>query len=133
LIRLPLLAAGLAFYLGARFLSRRRNRNVIRLRNGRRITLLSSVALLDGSDGSLLALEYCSQLPEPGPEELGLEARSLLQAVGARAEYAACRAALVSVRRPGEPPAERISQEVTFTFHRGDSRSDWYPADGLSQ
>ena len=132
MIRLPLLAAALAIYLGARFLSRRRQRNVVRLRNGRRITLLSSVALLDGSDGSLLALEYFSELPDPVPENLRLEAHSLLQAVGARAEYATCRAALVSVRRPGEPPAERISQEVTFTFQRGDSGSDWHPADGRS-
>jgi hypothetical protein len=90
------------------------------------------VALLDSADGNLLALEYFSELPDPGPEDLRLEARSLLQAVGARAEYAACRSALVSVRRPGKPQAERISQEVTFTFQRGDSKSDWYPADGLS-
>lgn len=132
MIRLPLLAAGLAIYLGARFLSRRR-RNVVRLRNGRRIKLLSSVALLDGSEGNLLALEYCSELPDPAPEELRLEARSLVQTVGARAEYATCRSALVSVRCPGERRAERFSQEVTFTFHREDSASDWYPADGLSQ
>jgi hypothetical protein len=133
LIRLPLLAAGLAIYFGARFLSRRRQRNVVRLRNGRRIKLVSSVALLDGSDGSLLALEYFSELPDPAPDQLRLEAHSLVQTVGARAEYAACRSALVSVRRPGERPAGRISQEVTFTFQRGDSGSDWYPADGLSQ
>jgi hypothetical protein len=133
LFRLPVLAAALAIYLGAQFLSRRRRRNVVRLRNGRRIKLLSSVALLDGSGGNLLALEYFSELTDPGPEDLRLEARSLLQAVGARAEYATCRTALVSVRRPGERRAERISQEVTFTFQREDSGSDWYPADGLSQ
>ena len=133
MIRLPLLAAGLAIYLGARFLSRRRQRNVVRLRNGRRIELLSSVALLDGSDGNLLALEYFSELADPAPDELRLEARSLVQTVAARAEYAACRSALVSVRRPGERRAERISQEVTFTFQRSDSGSEWYPADGLSQ
>ena len=132
MIPLPLLAAALAIYFGARFLSRLRQRNVVRLRNGRRVTLLSSVALLDGSDGALLALEYFSELADPGPEDLRLEARSLLQAVGARAEYAACRSALVSVRRPGDAPARRASQEVTFTFLRGDSASDWYPADGLS-
>jgi hypothetical protein len=130
---LPLLAAGLAIFFGARFLSRRRQRNVVRLRNGRRIELLSSVALLDGSEGNLLALEYFSELPDPAPEDLRLEARSLVQAVGARAEYATCRSALVSVRRPGERRAERIAQEVTFTFQRDDSAADWYPAEGLSQ
>ena len=132
MIRLPLLAVGLAIYLGARFLYRRRRRNVVRLRNGRQIELLSSVALLDGSDGHLLALEYVSELTDPGPEDLRLEARNLVQTVGARAEYATCRSALVSVRRPGEGEPERISQEVTFNFHREGSRSDWYPADGPS-
>lgn len=127
----PLLAAGLAIYFGARFLSRRR-RNVIRLRHGQRVELLSSVALLDGSEGDLLALEYSSELRDPGPEDLWLEARSLVQRVGARAEYATCRSALVSVRPRGQRRPDR-SQNVTFTFQRGDSGSDWYPADGLSQ
>jgi hypothetical protein len=130
---LPLLAAGLAIYFGVRFLSRRRQRNVVRLRNGRRIKLLSSVALLDGSDENLLALEYSSELPDATPEDLRLEARSLVQTVGARAEYATCHTALVSVRRPGERRAHRISQEVSFTFQRGESGSDWFPADGPSQ
>ena|SRR5688572_8179046 len=131
-MRLPLLAAGLAIYFGARFLSRRR-RNVVRLRNGRRVKLLSSVALIDGSGGNLLALEYCSDLPDPAPEELRLEARSLVQTVGARAEYATCRSALVSVRRGGERRGRRTSQEIGFTFQREDPGSDWYPADGPSQ
>ena len=131
-MRLPLLAAGLAIYFGGRFLSRRR-RNVVRLRNGRRVKLLSSVALIDGSGGNLLALEYCSDLPDPAPEELRLEARSLVQTVGARAEFATCRSALVSVRRAGERRARRISQEITFTFQREESGSSWYPADGPSQ
>jgi hypothetical protein len=131
LIRLPLIVTGLAIYLGARFLSWRRQRNVIRLRNGRRIRLLSSVALLDRSHGDLLALEYHSELSDPAPEELQLEARSLVQAVGARAEYATCRSALVSVRPRGERRIDQALQEITFTFLRGDSESEWYPADGL--
>jgi hypothetical protein len=56
-MRLPLFMAGVAIYFAGRFLSGRWQRNVVRLRNGRRIKLLSSVALLDGSDGNLLALE----------------------------------------------------------------------------
>ena len=75
------------------------------------------MALLDGSDGNLLALEYVSELRDPTPDALRLEARNLVQTVAARAEYATCRSALVSVG------------QVTFTFLRGDSGSDWYPAE----
>jgi hypothetical protein len=130
LIRLPILVAAVAIYFGARFLSARRQRNVVRLRNGRRIKLVSSVALLDGSEGSLLALEYLSELPDPDADELRVEARSLLQTVGARAEYATCRSALVSVRRQ-EGHAGPESRQLTFTFLRGDSGADWVPADGV--
>ena len=70
MIRLPLLAGGLAVYLGARYLARRRARSVVRLRNGRKVRLVSSVALLNGSPGDLLALEYLSALPAPAPEEV---------------------------------------------------------------
>jgi hypothetical protein len=127
-----LLAAGLAIYFGARFLFRRRQRNVIRLRDGGRVRLLSSVALLDGSEGDLLALEYASEQADPAPDKLQHEARSLVRAVGARAEYATCRFALVSVsvRRHGERRTDPVSQESTFTFVRGDPGSDWSPADG---
>jgi hypothetical protein len=129
---LPLFAAGLAIYFGARFLSRRWQRNVIRLRDGGRVKLLSSVALLDGSEGDLLALEYSSELPDPAPDELRHEARSLVRTVGARAQYATCRSALVSVsvHRHGRRRTDTVSQETTFAFVRGDSGSDWYPADG---
>ncbi len=120
MIRLYVLAAGLAILLGVRTLSRRMRRGVVRLRNGRRVRLVSSVALLDASDGGLLALEYSCELPDPTPEDLRLEALSLLQAVGARAEYATCRSALVSV------------SGLTFTYSRAGSGSDWSPADGPS-
>jgi hypothetical protein len=117
LMRLPVVMASVAIYFGVRFLSSRRQRNVVRLRNGRQIKLLSSVALLEGSDGDLLALEYVSELRDPTPDALRLEARSLVQTVAARAQYATCRSALVTVGR------------VTLTFLRGESGSDWYPAD----
>jgi len=132
LIPRPLLAAGLAILFGARFLSRRWQRNVIRLRDGGRVKLLSSVALLDGSEGDLLALEYSSELSDPAPDELRHEARSLVRTVGARAQYGTCRSALVSVslRRYGRRRADPVSQETTFAFVRSDSGSDWYPADG---
>lgn len=130
MIRVPLIAAGLAIYFGVRFLSGRRRENVIRLRNGRRIKLLSSVALLDRSDRHLLALEYFSELPDPAPEELQLEARSLVRTVGARKEYATCRSALVSVRRPDQRRDDPAPRELVFSFARGDAGSDWHPADG---
>ena len=127
----PLLAAGLAVYVGARFLARGRW-SVIRLRGGGRVKLLSSVALIDGSEGGLLALEYASELIDPAPDKLRQEAHNLVQTVGARAEYATCRSALVSVSvgRTGERATDIASQECTFAFDRGDSRSDWIPAEG---
>lgn len=129
-MRLPLLAGGLAIYLGMRFLSRRRGRNVVRLRDGRRVRLQSSVALLGGSANDLLALEYVTALPDPAPEELRLEARSLVQTIGSRAEYQGCRSAVVSALPRGERRA-RSSQENTFTFRRSDPGPDWYPTEGL--
>jgi hypothetical protein len=129
LFRLPIVVAAIAIYVGTRFLSARRQRDVVRLRNGRRIKLVSSVALLDGSDGSLLALEYLSELPDADEEELRVEARSLIQTVGGRAEYATCCSALVSVRRHGEGRAGSESRDLTFTFFRGDSGSEWMPVD----
>lgn len=123
MIRLPFLAAGLAVYLGLRLLARRRGRRTIRLRDGRRVRLLSSVALLGGSASDLLALEYVSRSPDPA-DELGNEARSLVEAVGARAEYGSCRNAVVTVRRRASPDSG-----VTFSFRRGDTGSDWHPTD----
>ena len=130
MIPLPLVATGLAIFLGARYLLRRWKRNVVRLRNGGTVKLLSSVALLDGSDGDLLALEYLTALPDPSPGELRIEARNLLQDVGSRWEYATCRSALVSVHRRGEGRTGPSSQEVTLTFLRQGAEADWYPTDG---
>lgn len=131
MIRLPLLAGGLAIYLGVRFLSRWRRRSVIRLRDGRRVRLVSSVALLSGSPSDLLALEYVSTVRDPAPEDLKLEAQSLVQTLGARAEYAGCRNAVVTARRRGERAADPASDELIFTFRRGESGSEWGLTEGL--
>ena len=131
MIRLPLLAAGLAVYLGVRWLSRRRRGSVVRLRDGRKVRLVSSVALLNGSSSDLLALEYLSALPDPALEELRLEARSLVQTVGGRSEYGGCRSAVVTARRRHQPPVDPASRELIFSFRRNDSGSDWYPTEGL--
>jgi len=130
LLHLPWLAGGLAIYLGARLLGRRR-RSLVRLRNGRRVRLVSAVALLDGSPDELLALEYLSPLPAERPEELRLEARGLVQAVGARLQYAGCRRAVVTTwpRAPGG--STDGLEELVFTFRRHDGGSDWYPTDAL--
>jgi hypothetical protein len=129
-IRLPFLAAGVAIYLGVRFLSRRRRGRIVRLRDGRELRLLSSVALLGGSASDLLALEYFSGLSSPAPDELRLEAKNLVETVGGRAEYATCRRAVVAVRLEGERATVALSPELIFTFRRGDSGSEWYQAEG---
>jgi hypothetical protein len=131
LFRLPYLAAALALYLGIRFIAHRRSRSTIRLRDGRRVKLISSVALLDGSPGDLLALEYSSPLPEGSQEEVQREAQSLVELIGARAQYATCRCAVVAVRREGRSSNDPASAELTFTFRRGESKFGWYPTDGL--
>ena len=131
MIRLPLLAAGLAVYVGVRWISRRRRRSTIRLRDGRKVRLVSSVALLNGSASDLLALEYLSALPDPEPEDLRGEARSLVQTVASRSEYEGCRSAVVTARRRHELPADPASRELVFTFRRNDPGSEWYPTEGL--
>jgi hypothetical protein len=118
---LPWLAGGLALALCARLLVGRRNRGLIRLRDGRRVRLVSSVALLDGSAADLLALEYLSELRGGSRTEQRLEARSLVQIVGARGSYAGCRRAVVTTL-----PGEQV-----FTFRRPDSGPDWYETEGL--
>ena len=133
MIPLPLVVGGLAMYFGARYLARRRSRSVVRLRDGRQVRLVSSVALLNGSPGDMLALEYLSALPAPRPEEVRLEARNLIQTVGARAEYAACRIAVVTARRRGDRSDAPPPEELIFTFRRGDSVTDWYPTEGLEE
>jgi hypothetical protein len=130
MIPLPFIAGGLAIGLGLRILARRRERSIVRLRDGRRVRLLSSVALMNGSATDLLALEYRTAMPDPAPEELGLEARSLVQTIGARAEYAACRTAVVTAR-PARRAVTRARADLSFSFRRGDSGLDWYPTERL--
>lgn len=100
-----------------RYLSRRRQ-SIVRLRDGRRVRLSSSVALLGGSS-NLLALEYVTETADAPPEELRLEARGLAQIVGSRAQFAACRSAVVTA----------LPRRLTFSFRRADSGTDWYPTD----
>ncbi|HEX2218239.1 MAG TPA: hypothetical protein VHG35_05505, partial [Gemmatimonadales bacterium] len=56
--RLPFLAGGLALYVALRLLAGRRQRQSVRLVDGRRVRLLSVVALLNGAANDLLAVDY---------------------------------------------------------------------------
>lgn len=131
MLPLPWLAGGLAIYFGARLLSRRRNGSVVRLRDGRRVTLVSAVALVDRSADDLLALEYLSALPGGNKEMLRLEAAGLVRIVGARAAYTACRRAVVTTRPRRSLGQGAAPEEQVFTFRRADSGPDWYPTDTL--
>ena len=59
------------------------------------------------------------------------EALSLVQTVGGRAEYAACRWAVVTVRRRTEHPVDAAPGELAYTFRRGDSGQGWSSTEGL--
>ena len=111
---LPFLAGSLAIYLALRGLARRRKRQFVRLDDGRRLRLLSAVAVLNGSASDLMALEFVPTVRSSDSEAVRHEARSVLQAVGRRAEYAGCRTAVLTA-------GERV-----FTFRRGDTGTDWH-------
>ena len=131
MLPLPWLAGGLAIYFGVRLLSRLRDRSLIKLRDGRQVTLVSAVALVEGSADDLLALEYLSALPRGDREMLRVEAAGLVQIVGARAAYAACRRAVVTTRPRRGLGSGTAPEEQVFTFRRADSGPDWYPTDTL--
>jgi hypothetical protein len=89
------------------------------------------VALVEGSADDLLALEYLSALPKGNREMLRVEAAGLVQIVGARAAYAACRRAVVTTRPRRGLGHSAAPEEQVFTFHRADSGPDWFPTDSL--
>jgi hypothetical protein len=115
LVRLPWVAGGLAIYVALRFLAGRRKRQFVRLADGRRVRLLSAVALLNGSPNDLLALDYVPGVRSSDPEALRLEAHRVLEAVAQRAEYAGCTTAVVTAR-------ERV-----LMFRRDEAGRVWYP------
>lgn len=127
---IPLLAGGFALYLTLRFLVRRGGRERVRLPDGRRLRLLSSVAL-KGSACDLLALEYVSTLSSSAAAALRAEARGLLQAVADRPEYAACTTAMVTARGPGARQVGPAPRDRVFTFRRAGAGAEWSSAEGL--
>lgn len=131
MLRLPIIAGGLVVYFAARAIARRRARTLVRLRDGRRVKLLSSVALVTGEPSDLLALEYRSRLPQSDTEAMNREARSLLEAVGGRAPYTGCRSALVTVRPKGSMRKEAGFREQVFAFRRGEAGAEWQPTAAL--
>lgn len=112
--RLALLAGGLAIYATARVLVGARRRRTVRLDDGRRVRLLSAMALVNRSAHDLLALEYVPTVRSSDLEALSHEARTVLRLVASRPEYAGCRTAVVTA-------GERV-----LTFHR-------FPAEDWSQ
>ncbi|HWB40426.1 MAG TPA: hypothetical protein VG500_04160 [Gemmatimonadales bacterium] len=131
MLRLPIIAGGLVVYFAARAIARRRAQTLVRLRDGRRVKLLSSVALVNGDPSDLLALEYRSRVPESDTEAMTREARSLLEAVARRAEYAGCRSALVTVRPKGRGKESAGIREQVFAFRRGQAGAEWQPTAAL--
>jgi hypothetical protein len=131
LVRIPLLAGSLALYLALRFLVRRGGRDRVRLPDGRRLRLLSSVALLKGSACDLLALEYVSTLSSSDAVALRAEARGLLRAVADRPEYAVCTSAMVTARAPGARQVGPAPRDRVFAFRRAGAGAEWSPAEGL--
>jgi hypothetical protein len=125
-IRLPVVAGILGLLVAVRYLTRRLNPTLIKLPGGRRVRLLSAVAVRDRANSGVLALEYVSGLTEATPDELETEAVELLDAVSERPEYALCAEAIVVVRMPEEDPELPAPEGRELGFRRFGPTSQWY-------
>jgi hypothetical protein len=126
-IRVPFILGGLAVYLALKYMGRRVDPMRITLPDGRRVKLLSSVAILNTSACRLLTFEYRSGLIAPGPDDVREEALSFLETVAARPEYARCREATVTVRLMGEDLAAPAPAGRVVSFQRADTDAAWTP------
>lgn len=126
MIRLPVVAGILAAWFAVRYLVQRFNPRLVKLSHGRRVKLLSALALRDGSTCRVLALEYVSRVTDPTPNDLEQESLGLLRAVSARPENAGCREALITVRLRGEDPRLPAPDGRVLAFRRFDINSAWY-------
>ncbi|MGH7579308.1 MAG: hypothetical protein ACREM9_03995 [Gemmatimonadales bacterium] len=129
MIPLPWIIGGFAMYLAVNYVARRRDPKRIRLPDGRRVRLLSSVAILNASSCRLLTFEYLSGLADPDPDDVRDEALIFLRTVTARPEYARCLDATVTVRLPGEDHAAPAPANRILAFGREDAGSAWYPVE----
>lgn len=125
MIHLPWIAATFALGLAIRYMGRRSEQRTIRLPDGRRLHLLSSVALLNGPTYHLLALEYVSALATPDLKLLEGEALALLQTVVAKPEHALCMAATVTAHLSEDHGEMPVLQPHVFSFRRQQAGADW--------
>jgi hypothetical protein len=128
-IRVPFILGGLAVYLALKYMGRRVDPMRVTLPDGRRVKLLSSVAILNASACRLLTFEYRSGLIAPSHEDVGDEALIFLQTVAARAEYARCLEATVTVRLIGEHPSTPAPAGRVLSFRRAATDAAWTPLD----
>jgi hypothetical protein len=129
MIRLPFILGGLAVYLAVQYVARRRDPMRLTLSDGRRVKLLSSVAILNDASCRALTFEYLSGLVRPSAEDIRDEALSFLQTAADRPEYRRCRDASVTVRLIGEDPTSPPPAGRTLAFRRDDADSEWYVLD----
>jgi hypothetical protein len=125
MIRVPFIIGGFAVYLAIKYLGRRVDPMRVRLPDGRRVKLLSSVAILNPSACRLLTFEYLSGLVGPKQEDVRDEALSFLQTVADKPEYARCLEATVTVRLIGEDLKAPAPAGRTLSFQRDDTGATW--------
>lgn len=129
MIRITWILAGFAMYLAANYVARRRDPMRITLSDGRRVKLLSSVAILNPSSCRFLTFEYLSGLAAPQPDDLRDEALIFLRTVAARPEYARCLDATVTVRLAGEDHTAPAPADRILGFCRENADSAWHPVE----
>jgi len=129
MIRIAWIIGGFAMYLAANYLARRGDPMRITLPDGRRVKLLSSVAILNASSCRFLTFEYLSGLAAPQPDDVRDEALLFLNTVAAKPEYTRCLDATVTVRLPGENHTAPAPPSRILGFCREDARSAWYPVE----
>ena len=128
LIPIPFVVGGLAAYFTYRYVAGRRDPTRIELSDGRRVKLVSSVAILNPPSYRLLTFEYLSGLVSPTPADIRDEAQDFLQTVAVKREYAKCRDATVTVRLLGKDHAAPVPASRILTFQRDAADSPWLPA-----
>ena len=124
---LPWFAGTLVLGLAYRYLMRRKGR-WIGLPDGRKLELVSAIALRSEPSWDLLALEYISAEPAADPASRRREAHGVLLAIAARPEFARCREATVTAHLAGADRGAVTRRTHVFGFHRPDAGAAWEPA-----
>ena len=108
-------------------LSRRNDSMLVNLPDGRRLKLVSTIAMFDGPGCRMLSFEYISDLPADDRKQLQSEAGAFLQAAAKDQRFDPCPTATVTARRRGESEQSFPPQERVFRFDRRGPRERWYP------